>query len=180
MEKLRDDTTQVYLSLGGNQEHSLQLLKSALEKLALLDNEQTLRVSPFYYTSPIGDEKQNHYINAVCMFQTGLPPKILLQKTQQIEKELGKIPKPKWASRPIDIDIIFYGNECYKNEDLEIPHLHWKERLFVLVPLADLISSIQIKREGQVECYFLRDLIQNLLSHSQQEVSLLEKKDRVD
>lgn len=173
------EAVRVYLSLGGNQAETWGLLEQAIEKLSQLPDVQDLRVSPFYQTSPVGNEDQAFFINAACTFQTSLLPKALLQQTQRIEKELGKIPKPKWASRPIDIDILFYGESSYLDEELQIPHPHWQERLFVLIPLADLTSCVHVKRGELRESYLLKELIDPLLSHSQQMVSLLEKNDKV-
>ncbi|WP_068467122.1 2-amino-4-hydroxy-6-hydroxymethyldihydropteridine diphosphokinase [Candidatus Protochlamydia phocaeensis] len=173
------DVTQVYLSLGGNQAKTWTLLEQAIEKLARVPDVQDLRVSSFYQTSPVGNENQAFFINAACTFQTTLMPKALLQQTQRIEKELGKIPKPKWASRPIDIDILFHGEMAYVDEELQIPHPCWQERLFVLIPLADLTPCVHVKRGELRESYLLKELIDPLLSHSQQMVSLLEKNDKV-
>lgn len=57
---------------------------------------------------------------------------------------MGKVKKLKDAPRLIDLDILFYGCEIYEKEGLFIPHTHWKERLFVLVPLLDLTEEVQV------------------------------------
>ena len=88
---------------------------------------------------------------------------------------MGKVPKPKTASRPIDIDLIFYGEHIQKEQGLEIPHPRWKERLFVLIPLSDLISEVILYGPRGKEHYILQELIQPLLNQMPQAVSLLEK-----
>lgn len=160
--------TTVYLSLGGNQENSWETIEKALDALSLL-SEGFFEVSSFYHTSPVGDENQNAFINVACRFQTTLAPKALLEKTQRIENNLGKVPKPKWAPRVIDIDILFYGIHAYADVELEIPHPRWKERLFVLVPLLDLIPALWVKKsETVLEHYELEEMIHTLSSHSLQ------------
>jgi 2-amino-4-hydroxy-6-hydroxymethyldihydropteridine diphosphokinase len=111
------------------------------------------------------------FVNAVCCFQTTLSPKQLLVELQKIEGDLGKGTKPKNASRFIDIDILFYGKEVYQDEKLEIPHPRWKERLFVLVPLAELTPVIHLHNKQ----WILSDLIHALSQEKEQTVSLLEK-----
>lgn len=97
--------------------------------------------------------------------------------TQEIEKQLGKVKKSKTAARPIDIDFIFYGNQALYDpvQDLEIPHPRWKERLFVLIPLADLTPEIEIAGSTGLEHYYLKDLIQPLLIQSPNVVSFLKE-----
>ena len=169
-------STKVYLSLGGNIGNAFLCLKQAL---ALLSFEQhaiaSLKISHFYQTSPLQVESLNWFVNAACSFSTNLSIQEIFKLTQNIEKQLGKIEKPKNADRPIDIDILFYGNHFYRNHELDIPHPRWKERLFVLIPLLDLTGEIFLQGERDVEHYLLPDLIQSLLLESNQTVSLLEK-----
>lgn len=61
---------------------------------------------------------------------------------EQIERTLGKIPKPKDAPRKIDIDILYFGDRILYSEQLIIPHPKIKERLFVLQPLLELTASL--------------------------------------
>ncbi len=167
--------TTVYLSLGGNQESSWEAIEKALDALTLL-SEGFFEVSSFYHTSPVGDENQNAFINVACRFQTTLAPKALLEKTQRIENNLGKIPKPKWAPRVIDIDILFYGMHTHLDDELEIPHPRWKERLFVLVPLLDLIPVLWIQEGEMLKHYELEEMIHTLSSHSLQWVEPVREK----
>jgi 2-amino-4-hydroxy-6-hydroxymethyldihydropteridine diphosphokinase len=167
--------TSVYLSLGGNEGSVLSCLKHALKLLSLQKQFIELKVSNFYLTAPVGVESQTWFINAVCSFRTSLSPQEIFEIVKKIEGLLGKIDKPKDASRPIDIDFLFYGDQILKEPDLEIPHPRWKERLFVLIPLADLTNEIMIRREESIEKYILKDLIQNLQILNTQPISLLEK-----
>jgi 2-amino-4-hydroxy-6-hydroxymethyldihydropteridine diphosphokinase len=171
---MREST--VYLGLGGNEGDVLHCLKKALTALSHKAVLKNLRFSHFYKTSPVEVESQNWFINTVCAFETLLSLQEIFELTQAIEKELGKVPKPKNASRSIDIDLLFYNSKVYQNENLQIPHPKWKERLFVLKPLTDLTTTIEIQREnGMIERIELEPLLQNLLLHSMQIISLVEE-----
>jgi 2-amino-4-hydroxy-6-hydroxymethyldihydropteridine diphosphokinase len=165
----------VYLSLGGNEGQVLSRLKHALTLLSCRQEIVDLKFSHFYQTSPFQVESSDWFINAVCSFQTFLPLEELFKITKSIESQLGKVGKPKSASRPIDIDLLFYGSQIYATDELVIPHPHWKERLFVLIPLMDLTKEVMIHGQEGEESYAMQDLIQLILIQSSQTVSLLEK-----
>ena len=167
------EMTTAYLSLGGNTGDVLTNLKKAIEFIGNTSNIQLQKVSPFYKTSPISPLPQPDFINAICSIQTSLSPLDLLKQLQKIEAKLGKVPKPKEAPRPIDIDIVFYGSTVYNDAELTIPHPCWKERLFVLVPLADLISTVTIEG-AKIQQFTIKDLIQVLTNQPQQLIHLLD------
>ncbi|MBA3721577.1 MAG: 2-amino-4-hydroxy-6-hydroxymethyldihydropteridine diphosphokinase [Parachlamydiaceae bacterium] len=160
----------VYLGLGGNIGDTQLTIIKAIQKINKFPNIRNFQISRFYQTSPVGDENQASFINCVCRFDTNLDPFVLLTKMQDIERGLGKVPKPRTAPRIIDIDILFYGDSEMQTPDLEIPHPRWKERLFVLIPLQDLTISI---KTSAGECV-LHNLIQNVtLKDSTQKVELI-------
>lgn len=165
----------VYLSLGGNEGQALACLQKALHLLSTLPKVEAFKASHFYCTSPINVETPLWFVNAACSFQTTLTPNEIFHHIRTIEIQLGKIPKPKNVSRPIDIDFLFYGNQMHHEKDLEIPHPRWKERLFVLIPLSDLTQIIHLKEKDQLHTFILEDLIKPLVSQSSQTIYLLEK-----
>lgn len=137
-------TTEVYIALGGNIRDTLSIFTAALNLIAAIPQISNLTVSQFYRNRPVSDIPQADYLNAVCRFQTTFSAKGLLYQLQTIEKTLGKRPKAKNEPRILDIDILFFGLEQHNLPELEIPHPRWQERLFVLMPLSDLISNITI------------------------------------
>lgn len=166
----------VFLSLGGNQGNAFSYLQQALALLCShTESVSQLKISHYYRTEPLGCETPHWFVNAACSFWTCMSLQEVFQMTQAIEKQLGKIEKPKSADRPIDIDLLFYDKQMVKTEELEIPHPRWKERLFVLIPLADITKDIFLHTESGVERYLLQDLIQFLSAQPNQTVSLLEK-----
>lgn len=133
---------EVYVGLGGNIGDSCAILWKAIQMMAELPEIQELAISRFYCTTPVSPIPQDPYINAVCRFRTSYSMRKLLQHLQKIEKDLGKIEKLKEAPRIIDLDILFYDSETCNEIDLQIPHPRWRERLFVIAPLADLTNQL--------------------------------------
>ena len=152
---------EVYVALGGNIGESTAVLKHALEEIGAIPEVFELRVSRFYQTSPVGGPEQQDYMNAVCVFKTGLEAPAVHDKLQKIEKKLGKTPKPKDAPRIIDLDILFYGTEWHDTDDLQIPHPRWEERLFVLVPLLDLVEELAVPGSHGVRRVNLREKLKH-------------------
>ena len=137
----------VYLSLGSNLGDRQENLDKAIELLS-----HRLRmgaVSSIYETEPMGNTEQPRFLNLACQVFTRLAAKDLLTLTKGFEARLGRVRNTPNAPRPIDIDILFYGDQVIETEELTIPHPRLIERAFVLVPLAeiapDLVHPINFK-----------------------------------
>lgn len=166
----------VYLSLGSNEGESLELIKKIISLLEVEKKIKNLRFSHFYSTQPIlMKDPEAWFVNAAVSFETECSIKELHTLTLSIEKKLGKKDKPKNSPRPVDIDLVFYGSFSYVDGELEIPHRYWKERLFVLIPLADLTKEIVV--DGQL--YILSEWIENLIKDPHQNVLLIEKNPKI-
>ncbi len=96
------------------------------------------KVSPLYLTEPVGNIKQEWFLNCVVEIKTDFNPKKLLSSFKSIERKLGRIKRVKNGPRCIDIDILFYGDQIIKTKNLIIPHQLVQDRLFVLKPLMDI------------------------------------------
>jgi 2-amino-4-hydroxy-6-hydroxymethyldihydropteridine diphosphokinase len=130
----------VYLSLGSNLGSREDCLKKAME---LISHRMRLgKVSSIYDTASIGDETQPRFLNMACEVSTMLPPTALLALLQGFELKLGRIPARVAAPRPIDIDILLYGDTTVSNPGLVIPHPRLAEREFVLAPLAEIAPEV--------------------------------------
>ncbi len=93
----------------------------------------------------MGPQNQPDYINAVVAIKTNLTPLELLDCTQAIEQEQGRVRKDeRWGPRTLDLDIVLYGNEVINSERLIVPHYGMREREFVLYPLAEIAPSLQL------------------------------------
>ena len=130
----------VYLSLGSNMGDREANLKKAIELLS-----HRLRVglvSSIYETEPVGVPEQSLFLNLVCQVFTRLAAKDLLVLFKGFESMMGRARNTSNAPRPIDIDILFYGGQVIKTEELVIPHPKLTERAFVLVPLAEIAPDL--------------------------------------
>lgn len=136
--------TTVYLGLGGNIGDTAAVLAKAVEQLSSHPEIFDLRLSPLYVTAPHEAPAQADFVNAVCAFETTLSIPALIEATQAIEHTLGKQPKPKNQPRVLDIDILLYGSDHYTTKEWQIPHRHWRERPFVLVPMQDLVREVYV------------------------------------
>ena len=107
------------------------------------------RVSGIYETEPMGLREQPWFLNQVAEFETDLLPLQLLQRTRRVEARLGRKRVIVNGPRTIDIDILLYGNAVVKTEELEMPHPRYRERRFVLEPLAELNASLERSGNGR-------------------------------
>lgn len=138
-----------WLGLGSNLQQPATQLKAALNRLDELDGIEILRVSSLYRTPPWGDEKQDDYINAVVQIETSLEPVPLLRGLQSIENGMGRQRDGRrWGPRLIDIDLLLYGDQQCRCEELVLPHPRMHERAFVLVPLCELDATLEIPGQG--------------------------------
>jgi GTP cyclohydrolase-4 len=130
----------VYLGLGSNLGDRKQNLAQALE---LMSRHMVVeKVSSIYETEPVGYKEQPLFLNAVCRISTELNPEKLLRLAKKIETKSGRVSSFPNAPRPIDIDILFYGDEVLSSKKLTIPHPRLVERAFVLVPLAEIAPDL--------------------------------------
>jgi 2-amino-4-hydroxy-6-hydroxymethyldihydropteridine diphosphokinase len=132
----------VYLGLGSNLGDKSGNIQNAIDQIAALKGVNINKLSSLYLTAPWGKIDQNDFINQVIQIETELSAMDLLHQLQDIEIKLGRQRNVKWGPRNIDLDILLYGNEVIKSAELEVPHPYLMERLFVLVPLAEIDSEI--------------------------------------
>ncbi|RWR00480.1 2-amino-4-hydroxy-6-hydroxymethyldihydropteridine pyrophosphokinase [[Pantoea] beijingensis] len=133
----------VYIALGSNLADPLHQVQNALDALDALPDSRMLACSSFYRTPPYGPPDQPDYLNAVIALDTLLPPETLLDNTQRIELQQGRVRKAmRWGARTLDLDILLYGSLTLHNERLIVPHYDMKNRAFMLVPLVEIAPDI--------------------------------------
>jgi len=128
----------VHLSLGSNLGDRSANLRAALDALNAVKGVRVVAVSQCYETDPVGRTDQPRFLNLAAEVETALEPLELLNATQAIERDLGRVPTVRWGPRVIDVDIVLWGNRTVVSERLTIPHAAFRERAFVLVPLAEI------------------------------------------
>ncbi|MDR0712615.1 MAG: 2-amino-4-hydroxy-6-hydroxymethyldihydropteridine diphosphokinase [Prevotellaceae bacterium] len=135
--------TPVFLLLGSNVGDRMQLLERACSLLEQ-SGAWVEKKSSFYESTPWGFESEQNFLNMALQARTLLQPLRLLQAAQQVERQLGRVRKASagYSSRPIDVDILFYGDKVVAAPLLDVPHPRLHERRFALVPLAEIAPQL--------------------------------------
>jgi 2-amino-4-hydroxy-6-hydroxymethyldihydropteridine diphosphokinase len=108
------------------------------------------KISPLYRTSPVGGPPQPDFLNAVITGRTSLPAPALLALLRNLERAAGRKPvAAKNGPRPLDLDLLLYGDERITTRRLTVPHPRMTSRLFVLVPLADVAPRRVVPGTGK-------------------------------
>lgn len=138
----------VAIALGSNLGDRAAHLEWAVA--ALGEHLTGLRVSPFEETVPVGvSDPQPHYLNAVAIGRTALPPHALLDVLLALEAARGRTRPGYRAARTLDLDLIVYGDRVIADARLVVPHPRFAERPFVLGPLAALAPRWRDPRSGR-------------------------------
>lgn len=141
-----DGSDTAFLGLGANLGDATETLSAAVYALDDLDEFEVVDTSSIYLTPPWPPEDdprhvpQPDYRNLVVCGRTTLEPGELLAEVQLIEKAFGRDreTEQRWGPRPLDIDLLLFGNRVVDTDDLVIPHPRLAERAFVLVPLLEV------------------------------------------
>lgn len=133
----------IVLALGSNIPPQITQLSKAIQKLKE-NNIEIKKISSIYQSKAhqLDENNANDFANIVCSIKTQLSPAELLKKIQEIEISMGRHRiKGKVISRIIDIDIILFQNQIINNNNLIIPHPHYLQRDFVLIPLQEILPQ---------------------------------------
>lgn len=130
----------VVIALGGN----LGDVRSTGEAaLALLHDTPGLaveRTSRWYSTAPVGCE--GRFLNAAALLHSELTPMLLLQRLQEIETGQGRVRTGHWTPRPLDLDIVLFGQWQVDHPQLQLPHPAAWSRRFVLDPACEFAGEM--------------------------------------
>ena len=139
--------TRVAIALGtnlGDRQRNLEQAVAALR--GLLDD---LAVSSFHDTSPVGVPLPHpNYLNAAVTGLTRLTPRILLARLHDIDRALGRERPHAKAPRTIDLDLILHGDARIDEPSLTVPHPRFRDRAFVLAPLAEIAPAMVDPESG--------------------------------
>ncbi|MBD1228873.1 2-amino-4-hydroxy-6-hydroxymethyldihydropteridine diphosphokinase [Xenorhabdus griffiniae] len=135
--------TRAYIAIGSNLANPLQQVNNALAALKKIPDTTFIARSSFYRTKPMGPQDQPDYLNLAVVLETQLSPETLLNHTQAIELEQGRVRKgERWGPRTLDLDIMLFGNHIINTERLTVPHYGLKQREFMLYPLAEIAPDL--------------------------------------
>ena len=153
-----------YISIGSNLGDPMQNCCKGIDALCEDGSVELITRSPCYKTEPVDYLEQNWFINAVLYIGTRLTPLSLLDKTQSIQKRLGrKSDTVRFGPRILDLDIIFYDDMIIDSPRLVIPHPRMHKRRFVLQPICDIDPTIMHPGLGQN----VQDLLNQLVTDDQ-------------
>jgi 2-amino-4-hydroxy-6-hydroxymethyldihydropteridine diphosphokinase len=149
----------IYLSLGSNIGDRADNLTKAIVKLS--KKMKIVKSSSIYETEPLLFENQNSFLNMILEVDYKGSPDQLLESIKIIENDMGRESTFRYGPRLIDIDIIFFNNYEVNQDNLTIPHYDWKNRLFVIEPLYEVlelelnkskykINGQKVKRVGNI------------------------------
>ena len=138
----------VYFSLGSNLGDRQAAIEEALRRLDAAIGRPREAVSSIIETPAQGFVGAD-FLNCVVRYRTARRPQTLLKICKRIERAMGRTGSPEYDAqgrriyhdRPIDIDILLYGDERIDTPELQIPHSRMQERDFVMRPLAEIAEK---------------------------------------
>lgn len=149
------ETVVAYLGLGSNEGDRKGNISLSLEKIGSLPSTAVEAVSDMVESAPHGKwatEACGNFLNCCCRITTALPAVELLEELKCIERQLGRVNEGEkrdslgrrlYFDRPIDIDILLYGDRSIDLPELKVPHPRMRERGFVMVPLRQILDNEQ-------------------------------------
>lgn len=131
----------MYFALGSNLGNRLQNLRDAVKRLETFGH--VVKSSDVFSTVPWGGIPQPDYLNACVKIESQSPnePHEILRAVKNFEREIGRVESVRWGARKIDIDILMMDDIVFHSQDLDIPHLRIPERMFVLLPLSQIVPE---------------------------------------
>jgi len=134
----------VVIALGSNFGDRLHNLRRAIDELGRVIS--IVRISSVYETEPVGEVlDQRDFLNACVRVDTALEPEALLDACKAVERELGREPGGvRHGPRPIDVDVLLFGDTEHRSAGLALPHPEVTSRRFVLVPLLELDPELAL------------------------------------
>jgi 2-amino-4-hydroxy-6-hydroxymethyldihydropteridine diphosphokinase len=156
----------VFLGLGaniGNREANLRMALRLLATRCRIVAVSSLYGSPAMV--PEGAPPGPAFVNAVCEIETDFSPDEFLVLAKEIERAMGRRQAPRWSARPIDVDILLWGDDLIDTAALRIPHAGLHERAFVIVPLAELAPDAPHPSLGRAIGELAKDVDRTGLEH---------------
>ncbi|MES1170829.1 MAG: 2-amino-4-hydroxy-6-hydroxymethyldihydropteridine diphosphokinase [Actinomycetota bacterium] len=150
----------IYIALGGNLGDVLATFGRVLAALpergiAVRETSRRYRTAALV---PPGAPPGPDYWNAVVHAVTALSPHAVLERLLELEARAGRVRRERWEARPLDLDLLLYGELVLREPNLTLPHPRLAVRGFVLLPLADVASRLVVPGLGAT----VRQLLERL------------------
>ena len=155
---MEKNKVKLYLGLGSNQGDRRLNIEHAVAMLNVELKTPYRAISSLIETEPWGFESQQKFMNAVVLYELDLPqgynPEaeglMILEICKDIEMRMGRTAGPQYdeagervyTDRPIDIDILLFGDDKIDCQELTVPHKHMYERDFVMIPLNEINDKL--------------------------------------
>jgi 2-amino-4-hydroxy-6-hydroxymethyldihydropteridine diphosphokinase len=148
------------IGLGSNVGDRRVHIRAAVAALSASPGILVESVSPLHETQPVGPVPQGLYLNAAAVVRTRLEPRAMLERLLVIERARGRdrSQEQRWGPRTLDMDLLLYGDRIVSEPGLTIPHPRLHERMFVLVPLAEVAPRFVVPTLGRTVLDLLRNL----------------------
>lgn len=147
-----------YIALGSNMGNKKKYLDDAVSALDSLSGCKVEKISSYLETEPYGVTDQDIFLNACLKLKTLLTPMELLDELHRIEQEAHRERLIHWGPRTLDLDIIFYDDIIYSEDELCIPHVEMHKREFVLKPLHEIAPYMHHPCSGKTVHEMLEEI----------------------
>jgi 2-amino-4-hydroxy-6-hydroxymethyldihydropteridine diphosphokinase len=149
------------IAIGSNLGDRAAAIRFAVDRLGPVLSELTL--SDTIETEPDGEGLQDQplYLNAVVVGETALTARELLGRLLDIEREFGRTRPAPRAARTLDLDLVLLGDQIVEEPGLALPHPRFRQRFFVLGPLAELAPDLRDPVTGLTVSELLRALLRD-------------------
>jgi 2-amino-4-hydroxy-6-hydroxymethyldihydropteridine diphosphokinase len=142
-----------YVGLGSNLGDREATIRAALAELDAAEGVEVIAVSALVDTEPVGYTDQPRFLNGAAALESRLPPRELLDLLLAVEARFGRdrAAVPAQGPRTLDLDLLLYGEARIDEPGLQIPHPRLHERAFVLGPLAELDTALEVPGKGSIQ-----------------------------
>lgn len=132
-----------FIGLGANLGDKNAHLRAALAAMDSWAHTAITGRSALYRTAPVGYADQDWFLNMAVRVRTQLAPTELLAALQAVEHSEGRDRSgPRFGPRPLDLDILLFGDQILQTDHLVVPHPRMDKRRFVLQPLCDIDPTV--------------------------------------
>jgi 2-amino-4-hydroxy-6-hydroxymethyldihydropteridine diphosphokinase len=147
---VRQQDEEAFIGLGSNLGDRAASLEAAFGAIAALPGTRLVARSSLYESAPLAADGAD-YLNAVAQVRTTLAPHDLLHALQAIEAGAGRLRPYPNAPRPLDLDLLLYGEVALAGDELALPHPRLRERAFVLDPLLEIAPDLRLPGGERIE-----------------------------
>lgn len=155
---------QAFIGVGANLGDREATLATAVAQLRTRPGIDVIESSSVYETTPVGITDQPMFLNLVLGIETTLTPEELLKTLLELEREHGRVRTERWGPRTLDLDLLLFAGEERASAELTLPHPRMFERIFVTVPLREVLQNSRFR---SVEWATLRARLATIKSGSE-------------